>query len=264
MELSKYKSNKNLLKVKQKHGGRNNLGRITVRHQGGGLKQFYRIINWSRNERLGLIANFEYDPNRSARLAKLYHLEEDNTPSISYILAPKGLKVFDQVRTYNGRMESGLLLIGDRTELQNFEAGDLIHAVENVPTKGALFARAAGTSCQILQHDSKEYIKLRLPSGSQRLIRKDAKATLGILANASHYQKILKKAGRSRWLNRRPSVRGVAMNPVDHPHGGGQGKTKGGRPSVTPFSWPTKGQPTRNSRKVNPFILTARKRKKRK
>lgn len=274
--LTKFKSDKNLLIAKQKHGGRNNLGRITVHHQGGGVKQYYRIINWSRNERIGLIANFEYDPNRSARLAKLYHLENNdliiNIKSklnqqkslISYILAPKGLKIFDKVRTFKGRMEGGLLLPGDCAELQNFEAGDFVHAVENIPNKGALFARAAGTYCQILQYSSKNYVKVRLPSGSQRLIRKDARATAGTLANEKHYKKNLKKAGRSRWLNKRPSVRGVAMNPVDHPHGGGQGKTKGGRPSVTPWSLPTKGQPTRNPRKINELILTARKRKKRK
>lgn len=264
LSLTKFKADKNLLRAKQKQGGRNNHGRITVPHQGGGEKQFYRVINWARNERFGLVANFEYDPNRSARLVKLYHLEEESKPSVSYILAPKGLKIFDKVRTYTGFLKNRMLLPGDRTELQNFEVGDLIHALENIPTKGALFARSAGTFCQVLQHDSKEYVKVRLPSGSQRLIRTEAKATYGVIANEEHNQRNLMKAGRSRWLNRRPSVRGVAMNPVDHPHGGGQGKTKGGRPSVTPNSRPTKGQPTRNVRKRNELILTARKKRKRK
>lgn len=273
---TKFKTSKNLLIAKKKYGGRNNLGRITVHHQGGGVKQFYRIINWSRKEHFGFIANFEYDPNRTTKLAKLYHLEKNfllsNIKSklkepkllISYILAPKGLKIFDKIRTFIGRMDGGLLLPGDCAELQNFEAGDFVHAVENIPNKIPLFARAAGTYCQILQYSSKIYIKVRLPSGSQRLISKYAYATAGTLSNEKHYKKNLKKAGRSRWLNKRPSVRGVAMNPVDHPHGGGQGKTKGGRPSVTPWSLPTKGQPTRNIRKVNELILTVRKRKKRK
>ena len=225
------------------------MGRITVRHQGGGAKQFYRHINWSRTETSGIITNFEYDPNRSAILAKLYNPEEKNSLQTSYILAPKGLKIFDKVTKYDSLTKNIALLSGDCTLIGNFEAGDFIHAVENTPNTRPIFARSAGTYCQVLQHDSKDYVKIRLPSGSQRLIPVNAQATLGVLANEEHSFKVLKKAGRSRWLNRRPSVRGVAMNPIDHPHGGGQGKTKGGRPSVTPFSLPTKGQPTKNPRK---------------
>jgi len=263
-KISTFKSNINLINSKQKKAGRNNKGRITVPHQGGGAKQNYRQINWARYQKAGLISNFEYDPNRTSFLAKVYHPEQGQLPQITYILAPKGVKVLDRVRTYEFNEKNVFLFPGDRTTLNNFEAGDLVHAVENIPNKGALFARAAGTFCQVLQHDSLEYKKIRLPSGSQRLIRADAKATLGVLANEEHFQRNLEKAGRSRWLNRRPSVRGVAMNPVDHPHGGGQGKTKGGRPSVTPYSWPTKGQPTRNSRKKNNLILTGRKSKNKK
>lgn len=262
--LTKFKPDNKFLVSKQKKAGRSNHGRITVRHQGGGHKQYYRIINWARPERTGIIANFEYDPNRTALLAKLYHPTEDIGTKVSYILAPKGIKIFDKLRSFSSEEKNVFLRQGDRTSLSNFEAGDLVHAVENIPGKGALFARAAGTFCQVLQHDSKEYAKIRLPSGSQRLIPNESKATYGILANEKHNQRIIGKAGRSRWLNKRPSVRGVAMNPVDHPHGGGQGKTKGGRPSVTPYSWPTKGQPTRNPRKRNPMILTPRKTKKRK
>ncbi len=263
-KLTKFKPDNKFLVSKQKKAGRNNHGRITIQHQGGGHKQFYRIINWTRPEKTGIIANFEYDPNRTALLAKLYHPTGDIGSKVSYILAPKGIKIFDKLRSFSSEEKNVFLRQGDRTALCNFEAGDLVHAVENIPGKGALFARAAGTFCQVLQHDSKEYAKVRLPSGSQRLIPNESKATYGILANEKHNQRVLGKAGRSRWLNRRPSVRGVAMNPVDHPHGGGQGKTKGGRPSVTPYSWPTKGQPTRNPRKRNSMILTPRKTKKRK
>lgn len=264
-KISSFKSSKILLNSKYKKAGRNNTGRITVSHQGGGVKQFYRHINWVRNQKSGIISNFEYDPNRSAFLAKIYHpREEHKSTNISYILAPKGVKIFDQIRNVDAKTKNIFLSPGDRTIMANFEIGDLIHAVEHIPNKEPLFARAAGTFCQVLQHDSKEYTKIRLPSGSQRLINLKAKGTFGVLANEEHNQKLIGKAGRSRWLNKRPSVRGVAMNPVDHPHGGGQGKTKGGRPSVTPYSWPTKGQPTRNPRKKNNFILTARKIKKRK
>ena len=261
LKLTTFKSNKILLVSKAKKAGRNNTGRITVRHQGGGEKQFYRTINWARSESKGIISNFEYDPNRSAVLAKLYHPEEKNSLQTSYILAPKGVKIFDEITTYNSLTKNIALSPGDRTLMANFEAGDFIHAVETLANQTPVFARAAGTFCQVLQHDSSEYAKVRLPSGSQRLISLKAKATLGVVANEEHNLRVLGKAGRSRWLNRRPSVRGVAMNPVDHPHGGGQGKTKGGRPSVTPWSWPTKGQPTKNPRKKNKLILTARKSK---
>lgn len=259
IKLTKYKANKILLLNKKNKAGRNNTGRITVRHQGGGVKQFYRNINWNREENSGIVSNFEYDPNRSAVLAKLYHPNALNNVQTSYILAPKGIKILDKVTTYDGLTKNIALSIGDRTMLSNFEPGDFIHAVENEEGKNPIFARAAGTFCQVLQHDSKKYVKIRLPSGSQRLISNKAKATLGVLANEEHNLRLIGKAGRSRWMNRRPSVRGVAMNPVDHPHGGGQGKTKGGRPSVTPWSLPTKGQPTRNPRKKNTLILTTRK-----
>ena len=261
LKLSKFKSEKNLLEFKHKKGGRNNQGKITVPHQGGGAKQHYRQINWFRHEDVGTISNFEYDPNRTSFLVKLYH-NKNNCFNVSYILAPKGLKIFDRLRTFETKTRNIFLSPGDRTLLANFEPGDLIHSVETLPNKKAIFARSAGTFCQVLQHDSKKYAKIRLPSGSQRLINFEAKATFGILSNEKHNQRILGKAGRSRWLNKRPSVRGVAMNPIDHPHGGGQGKTKGGRPSVTPYAWPTKGQPTKNPRKKNNLILSLRKKRK--
>ncbi len=225
----------------------------------------YRTIDWVRNNNQGIVTNFEYDPNRSAYLAKIYHTNNktntNENNSFSYILAPKGLKIFDKVISINERTKNILFNTGDSSILANFEFGDLLHNVEDIPGKGGLFARSAGTFCQVLQTPTAKHLRLRLPSGSQRLISVQAKGTLGVVSNEEHILKNLKKAGRSRWLNKRPSVRGVAMNPVDHPHGGGQGKTKGGRPSVTPWSLPTKGQPTRNPRKKNALILTPRKNK---
>lgn len=265
MKFSKYKPSRKILSPLKHFAGRNNLGRITVRHQGGGHKQMYRNVDWFRNNESGIVTNFEYDPNRSAYLAKIYHNTAENNinneKSFSYILAPKGLKIFDKVVNVKEKTKNILFHVGDSSILANFEFGDLLHNVENIPGKGALFARSAGTFCQVLQSAPSNYLRVRLPSGSQRLISAEAKGTLGVVANEQHILRNLEKAGRSRWLNKRPSVRGVAMNPVDHPHGGGQGKTKGGRPSVTPWSWPTKGQPTRNPRKKNSLILTTRKNK---
>ena len=264
MKLAKYKPIRKKVIGLVKKAGRNNLGRITVRHQGGGVKQAYREIDWSRNLSGGIVTNLEYDPNRSTYLAKLTYPEQEkdfkNSGGHSYILAPKGLKVFDTLQTIVDERTNYLLRTGDVSTLSKFEVGDFIHCVEAIPNQGALYARSAGTYCQILQSATSKYVRLKLPSGSQRLFSPLAKATYGILGREEHNQRNLEKAGRNRWLNIRPTVRGVAMNPVDHPHGGGQGKTKGGRPSVTPNSRPTKGQPTRSPRKKNPLILEVRKR----
>ncbi len=269
MKISKYKAINKLLKGKKNFAGRNNQGKITVRHQGGGHKQKYREISWERNENENIVVNFEYDPNRTVYLAKICDINAlqnkknslKEKDSFSYILAPKGLKIFDKIQTLNSKVDSSYLNPGDCSVLYNFEPGDLIHAVEANVGQGPVFARSAGSYCQMLQSFSLKYAKVKLPSGSQRLISLGAKGTSGVLSRESFYDRILKKAGRNRWLNKRPSVRGVAMNPIDHPHGGGQGKTKGGRPSVTPKSHPTKGQPTRNVRKKNNLILTVRKKK---
>ena len=257
--LAKQRPLKNQTKGSNHSSGRNHHGRLTVRHQGGGVKQLYRNIDWFRQHNNGMVVNFEYDPNRSARLAKLAFIDnkkkKDESYSFGYILAVKGMKIFDKLQTINDRKRNVFLRPGDASVLGNFETGDFLNCVEAIPGRGALFARSAGTFCQVLQSSATDYVKLRLPSGEQRLFSSTAKATLGVIANEDHGQINLKKAGRSRWLNKRPSVRGVAMNPVDHPHGGGQGKTKGGRPSVTPKSRPTKGQPTRSPRKKNSLIL---------
>ena len=167
--------------------------------------------------------------------------------------------MFDRLQTVHEKKNNVNIFPGDSSVLYNYEPGDLIHAVESFPGKGAIFARAAGTSCQVLQNFSVKYAKIKLPSGDQRYVSLKGKATLGVIGREDHYKRNLEKAGRNRWLNKRPSVRGVAMNPVDHPHGGGQGKTKGGRPSVTPKAWPTKGQPTRNARKKNVLIIKIKK-----
>ena len=263
MKLAKHKSIRQKTVGLVKKAGRNNLGRITVRHQGGGVKQAYRFIDWSRTLTGGVVTNLEYDPNRSTYLARLTYPEEEQqnkkSGGHSYILAPKGLKVFDTLQTILDNRKNFLLRTGDVSVLANFEVGDFIHCVEAIPNQGALYARSAGTFCQVLQSASTKYVKLKLPSGSQRLFSPLSKATYGILGREEHNQRNIEKAGRNRWLNIRPTVRGVAMNPVDHPHGGGQGKTKGGRPSVTPGSRPTKGQPTRSPRKKNNLILTPRK-----
>lgn len=252
MIFSKFRTQKKYLAKIKKYAGRNNLGRITVRHQGGGHKQQYRTIDWARKNVLSYVVNFEYDPNRSCFLAKIYNPE---LKTFSYIPAPKGLKIFDKIITFKQKNKNLRFSLGDTSLLSNFEFGDFIHNVELIPNAKPVLARSAGTYCQILEHYSSKYVRLRLPSGEQRLIPTQCSASFGIVGNEEFNQRIIGKAGRSRWLNERPSVRGVAMNPVDHPHGGGQGKTKGGRPSVTPFSWPTKGQPTRNPRKKNSLIL---------
>lgn len=257
MKITSLKSKDKNNKWKKKFSGRNNQGRITVRHQGGGHKQIYRNIDLHRNNESGIIVNFEYDPNRTAYIAKVCSPENQNRSF--YILAPKGLKIFDQVCTMDLKKSNYYFKIGDCSTLQNFEVGDFLHNIESIPGKGGIYARSAGSFCQLLDNYSTDYAKVRLPSGSVVLLPIMSRATLGIVSRDNFNQTIIGKAGKSRWLNKRPSVRGVAMNPVDHPHGGGQGKTKGGRPSVTAWSWPTKGQPTRSRKKSLKLIISKRK-----
>ena len=241
-------------------------GKIVVRHRGGGHKQANRILDWSRKAGKGIVIGFEYDPKRNVRLAKLYHKGNAFSKEyFSFILAPAGLKHFQELFTYSTNQINSINLTSTRKLL---EPGDFVHAVEAYPTQGSLFARSAGTFCQIrsftqnnyssnIEKDNKVYnwAKIRLPSGSHRLISVNAYATYGHVSLTANLNDNLKKAGRSRWLGKRPSVRGVARNPIDHPHGGGQGKTSGGRPSVTFKAWPTKGQPTRSPKRKNKLIL---------
>jgi len=269
MQYTKYNSITYLRKGLNKKSGRNATGQITIRHRGGGHKQAFRRLDWKRLNTNSLIIGFEYDPQRNAPLAKLYN--DDNT--ISYILAPEGSKLFQKICRYNQQKEEynskktfKYIKSGDKAPLIFFETGDFIHSVESFAEQGSIFARSAGSFCQIISSsakilnifdskDKKIYITVRMPSKKKRIINGAAYATIGIVSTKNKNIPNLKKAGRTRWRGWRPSVRGVAMNPVDHPHGGGQGKTSGGRPSVTFKSWPTKGQPTRNPKRNKNFIL---------
>ncbi len=250
-ELHKGKPYAPLLDTKSKSGGRNNNGRITVRHIGGGHKQHYRIIDFKRTKD-GIpakIERIEYDPNRSANIALVLYADGERR----YILAPKGLSAGDTI-------QSGVdapIKPGNTMPLRNTPLGSVIHAIELKPGKGAQIARAAGTYAQLVAKDG-AYVTLRLRSGEMRKIEADCRATLGEIGNSEHMLRSLGKAGASRWRGVRPTVRGVAMNPVDHPHGGGEGKTSGGRHPVSPWGVPTKGYKTRSNKRTDKFIVRRR------
>jgi large subunit ribosomal protein L2 len=235
----KNKLSKSLHFSKKNNSGRNNLGRITVRHRGGGHKQKYRLINYKYNDKSLKIKNIEYDPNRTCFICLA--INEHNT--LSYKLLTEGTSVGDVLSNQDFKN-------GNFFKLQDIPLGSLIHSLEIKPGKGAQLARSAGTYAKLLQKNLKlNLAKVQLSSKSYYYLPLNCFATLGTISNMFHKNKNLAKAGRSRWLNKRPSVRGVAMNPVDHPHGGGEGKTSGGRPSVTPWGKITKGKPTRNKKK---------------
>ena len=264
MKLTRYRSVLSLRTGQKQFAGRNIRGKITVRHRGGGHKQAYRFIDWNRSNTKALVVGFEYDPQRNASLAKLYHNINTNTPLYSYILAPTGIKLFQEIFAYKKQFEFNiqkLLQPGDAAPLSFFESGDFLHAVQSFPGQAIIFGRSAGSFCQVRSHiindSNNEFAKIRLPSGSQRFIKLTAQATLGVVSISASKKKLV-KAGQSRWLGWRPTVRGVAINPVDHPHGGGQGKTSGGRPSVTFKSWPTKGKPTRSKKQRTSLISLPR------
>ncbi len=235
--LSSEKPIKGLTSRIAKSGGRNDLGRITVRHRGGGKRQIYRQLLVGNQELRAVVLGIEYDSNRTAYIARVFDLDRKQ---FFYVLASENL--------YPGcliKCGSGIAYrIGFRKPLKEIPTGALISNVSQFNNRPGQYARSAGTYCQLIQK-SEDYSKVRLPSGEIRLISSDAYATVGIVSNKKQKSIELGKAGRTRYLGRRPIVRGVAMNPVDHPHGGGQGKTSGGRPSVTPWGRPTKGQPTR-------------------
>jgi len=234
-----------------KSGGRNNKGRVTARRRGGGHKRLYRIIDFKRNHHNvpATVERIEYDPNRSAFIALLQY--EDGTKS--YILAPQRLSVGDVVTAG----EKADIKPGNAMPLANIPIGTIIHNVELKPGKGGQIARSAGTYVQLVGRDQ-SYSILRLNSGEQRMTRSECMATIGAVSNPDNKNIKLAKAGRSRWLGKRPSVRGVAMNPVDHPHGGGEGKTSGGRHPVTPWGKPTKGKKTRSNKSTDKLILRSR------
>lgn len=257
MLLSKYKAIKQLIKGHKEYGGRNHSGKITVYQRGGGHKQLYRFIDFKRTQKEGIVLGFEYDPNRCSFLAKIYNC---NNNKYFYILAPLGLKVLDKIvsKTKNKNI---IFQPGNTFLIKNIPLGTLIHNIEIKPNKGGQLIRSAGTFAKVLYSNNKSYSKIRLASGEHRLIPLNCKATIGSISNETWYYKNIKKAGRSRWLNKRPHVRGVAMNPIDHPHGGGEGKTSGGRPSVTPWGLITKGPKTRSLKKNNLLIAKHRKAK---
>ena len=234
-----------------KSGGRNNKGRVTARRRGGGHKRLYRMIDFKRNhyDIPAKVERIEYDPNRSAFIALLLY----NDGKKSYILAPQRLAVGDTVVS----SAKADIKPGNALPLANIPVGTIIHNVELKPGKGGQIARSAGTYVQLVGRDQ-SYSILRLNSGEQRMTRSECMATIGAVSNPDNKNIKLAKAGRSRWLGRRPSVRGVAMNPIDHPHGGGEGKTSGGRHPVTPWGKPTKGKKTRTNKTTDRLILRSR------
>jgi len=253
-DLHKGKPYAPLLEPKKKSGGRNNNGRITTRHVGGGHKQHYRVIDFKRNKDgiQGLVERLEYDPNRSAHIALIKYADGERR----YIIAAKNLQAGDAIESG----EQAPIKIGNTLPLRNMPLGSTIHCIEMKPGKGAQIARSAGTSAQLLAKDG-AYVTLRLRSGEMRKVLAECKATLGEVCNSEHSLRSLGKAGASRWRGVRPTVRGVVMNPVDHPHGGGEGRTSGGRHPVTPWGVPTKGHKTRSNKRTNKMIVRDRRSK---
>ncbi|MCE2572257.1 50S ribosomal protein L2 [Motilimonas eburnea] len=253
-DLYKGKPYAPLLETKSKSGGRNNGGRITVRHIGGGHKQHYRVIDFKRNKD-GIpakVERLEYDPNRTANIALVLYADGERR----YILAPKGVQAGDALL-------SGIeapIKAGNALPMRNIPVGSTVHAVEMKPGKGAQLARSAGAYAQIVARDG-DYVTLRLRSGEMRKVQSDCRATIGEVGNAEHMLRRLGKAGASRWRGVRPTVRGVVMNPVDHPHGGGEGRTSGGRHPVSPWGVPTKGYKTRSNKRTDKYIVRRRNKK---
>lgn len=252
--LHKGEPHESLLAKKSKSGGRNNLGRITVRHQGGGHKQRYRLVDFKRNKDgiSARVERVEYDPNRSAHIALVLYADGERR----YIVASKGLQVGAEVLSG----PSAPIKAGNALPLRAIPVGTTVHCVELKPGKGAQLARSAGTSVQIVAREG-GYATVRLRSGEMRRVHVDCKATIGEVGNAEHNLRSLGKAGASRWRGVRPTVRGVAMNPVDHPHGGGEGRTSGGRHPVSPWGTPTKGYKTRMNKRTDGMIVRRRKQK---
>ncbi len=250
-DLHKGAPHKALLEKKSKSGGRNNNGRITTRHIGGGHKQHYRVVDFKRNKDSipAKVERLEYDPNRTANIALVLYADGERR----YIIAPKALKAGDSI-------ESGAhapIKPGNTLPIRNIPVGSVIHCVELKPGKGAQIARSAGTSAQLVAREG-QYATIRLRSGEMRKVLSDCRATIGEVSNSEHNLRSLGKAGASRWRGVRPTVRGVAMNPVDHPHGGGEGRTSGGRHPVSPWGTPTKGYKTRKNKRTNKLIVRRR------
>ena len=246
---------KSLLEPLPQKGGRNNNGRITTRHQGGGHKRRYRVIDFKRNKDgvPAKVATIEYDPNRSARIALLHYADGEKR----YILAPKGLTVGDKITNGTGSD----IRPGNALALSEIPVGTVVHAVELQPGRGAALARSAGTSIQLMGKEG-DYAILRMPSSEMRRVLVTCRATIGEVGNSDHGNIKIGKAGRARWMGKRPTVRGTAMNPVDHPHGGGEGKNKSaGRHPVTPWGVPTKGHRTRSKKNASSRLIIRRRKK---
>jgi large subunit ribosomal protein L2 len=243
-----------LVAKKTKTGGRNNNGHVTTRHKGGGHKQRYRVIDFKRDKDgvPGIVERLEYDPNRSAHIALIKYADGERR----YIIAPAGLKAGDKIASGNDAAISP----GNCMPLRNIPVGSTVHCIEMKIGKGAQLARSAGAAVQLVAREG-DYATLRLRSGEMRKIHSDCRATLGAASNSEHNLRKLGKAGASRWRGVRPTVRGVVMNPVDHPHGGGEGRTSGGRHPVSPWGVPTKGHKTRSNKRTDKFIVRDRRRK---
>ena len=256
-DLHKGKPYEALISKTKRSGGRNNQGRITTRHIGGGHKKKYRIIDFKRDKDniTAKVERLEYDPNRNANIALLLYIDGERR----YIIAPKNLKQGDTVMSG----KDSAISVGNSLPMKNIPVGTQIHCIEMKPGKGAQIARSAGTVAQIAAIDG-EYVTVKLRSGEMRKIFSDCKATVGEVGNSEYNLQSYGKAGAKRWLGKRPTVRGVAMNPVDHPHGGGEGKTSGGRHPVSPWGTPTKGYKTRSNKRTDNMIVRRRSNKKRK
>jgi large subunit ribosomal protein L2 len=250
-EITKDRPEKSLTEAKRRTGGRTNRGRISIWFRGGGHKRRYRIVDFRRDKKdvPAKVAAIEYDPNRSARLALLHYVDGEKR----YILAPEGLHVGQSV--VSG--DTADILPGNALPLKLIPAGTMIHNIELRPGKGGQMVRSAGGAAQLVAKEG-AYAQIKLPSGEVRMVHADCAATVGQVGNIDHKNVSYGKAGRSRWKGRKPHNRGVVMNPVDHPHGGGEGKTSGGRHPVTPWGKPTKGAKTRNNKRTQAFIIKRR------
>ena len=250
-DLYKGAPHQSLIETKKQKSGRNNAGRITVRHKGGGHKRHYRVIDFNRIKDgiSATVERIEYDPNRSARIALILYMDGQR----SYIIAPEDISVGDKIESG----ENAPIKTGNCLKLKDIPLGTVVHCVELFPGKGAQLSRSAGSSVQVIAQEGR-HTTLRLRSGEMRRVLSDCRATLGSVSNPEHQLRSIGKAGAKRWMGIRPTVRGVAMNPIDHPHGGGEGKTSGGRHPVTPWGVPTKGFRTRKNRRNEHLIVRHR------
>jgi large subunit ribosomal protein L2 len=253
-DLHKGKPHAPLIEKKSKTGGRNNNGHVTTRHRGGKHKQHYRVIDFKhgKDDVPAVVEHLEYDPNHTAHIALIRYADGERT----YIIAPNNLRAGESIESGTGAS----IKIGNCLPLRNIPLGSVVHCVEMKPGKGAQIARSAGASVQLIAREG-EHATLRLRSGEMRKVPADCRAVIGEVSNAEHNLRSLGKAGAKRWKGIRPTVRGVAMNPVDHPHGGGEGRTSGGRHPVSPWGTPTKGYKTRSNKRTNKMIVRRRNRK---